>query len=151
MIDNDNINNATTNTNDSAKCGEAVAQGSGNSTNPKDDEKVVVQGSGSGANGHITCTTADDAPGEPCSVDASDSAAAVSTSQLVFFVRHGETDMNAAGRLQGRGVNAHLNGVGEQQADRLGRFVRNVPFDTVISSSLHRAHEVRSEERVDER
>lgn len=62
--------------------------------------------------------------------------------QLLFLVRHGETDMNLAGRLQGRGVNAHLNGNGLMQAEELGRFVRNVPFDTVTSSSLHRAHEV---------
>ncbi|CAM9405188.1 unnamed protein product [Scytosiphon promiscuus] len=64
-----------------------------------------------------------------------------SSSQLLFLVRHGETDMNKAGRLQGRGVNAPLNGAGLEQAQGLGRFVRNVPFDTVTSSSLHRAHE----------
>lgn len=51
--------------------------------------------------------------------------------------------MNAAGKLQGRGINAHLNEVGLMQAEGLGRFVRNVPFDTITSSSLHRAHEVR--------
>lgn len=67
-----------------------------------------------------------------------------SSSQLLFLVRHGETDMNKAGRLQGRGVNAPLNGAGLEQAQGLGRFVRNVPFDTVTSSSLHRAHEVRA-------
>lgn len=67
---------------------------------------------------------------------------AAPTSQLLFLVRHGETDMNKAGRLQGRGVNAPLNGAGLDQAQGLGRFVRNVPFDTVTSSSLRRAHEV---------
>ncbi|CAM9874517.1 unnamed protein product, partial [Ectocarpus sp. 6 AP-2014] len=66
---------------------------------------------------------------------------AAPTSQLLFLVRHGETDMNKAGRLQGRGVNAPLNGAGLDQAQGLGRFVRNVPFDTVTSSSLLRAHE----------
>lgn len=70
-------------------------------------------------------------------------AQAASTSQLLFLVRHGQTDMNAAGKLQGRGVNAHLNAAGLSQAEGLGRFVRNVPFDTVTASSLHRAHEVR--------
>ena len=65
------------------------------------------------------------------------------TSQLLFLVRHGQTDMNKAGKLQGRGVNAHLNAAGLSQAEGLGHFVRNVPFDTVTSSSLHRAHEVR--------
>lgn len=66
------------------------------------------------------------------------------TLQLLFLVRHGQTDLNAQGRLQGRGVNAHLNKVGQDQVEGLGRFVRNVPFDTVTSSSLHRAHEVMS-------
>lgn len=63
--------------------------------------------------------------------------------QLLFLVRHGETDMNAAGRLQGRSVNAPLNATGRRQADELGLFLRNVPFGTVTVSSLSRSHEVR--------
>lgn len=62
--------------------------------------------------------------------------------QLVFLVRHGQTDMNAAGRLQGRGINAQLNQAGQRQADELGEFLRNVPFGRVMSSPLDRAHEV---------
>lgn len=62
--------------------------------------------------------------------------------QLLFLVRHGQTDMNAAGRLQGRGVNAPLNAAGRRQADELGEFLRSVPFGAVMSSSLDRAHEV---------
>lgn len=56
--------------------------------------------------------------------------------------------MNKVGKLQGRGVNAHLNAAGLDQAQGLGRFVRNVPFDTVTSSSLYRAHEVGVGEEV---
>ncbi|CAM9269998.1 unnamed protein product [Choristocarpus tenellus] len=64
-----------------------------------------------------------------------------SGTQLLFLVRHGETMMNASGRLQGRGVDVSLNEVGEGQAEALGIFLRNVPFGAVISSSLKRAHE----------
>lgn len=62
--------------------------------------------------------------------------------QLLFLVRHGQTDMNAAGRLQGRSVNVPLNAIGRRQADELGLFLRNVPFGAVRASSLRRAHEV---------
>ena len=77
------------------------------------------------------------------------SAQQPTSSQLLFLVRHGETDMNKAGKLQGRGINAHLNAAGLAQAQGLGRFVRNVPFDTVTSSSLYRAHEVGDGTRID--
>ncbi|CAM9653632.1 unnamed protein product, partial [Discosporangium mesarthrocarpum] len=62
-------------------------------------------------------------------------------SQLLFLVRHGETDENAAGRMQGRGVDASINSVGESQADSLGRFLRNVPFDTATCSTLKRTNQ----------
>lgn len=62
--------------------------------------------------------------------------------RLLFLVRHGQTDMNAAGRLQGRGVDAPLNANGRKQADELGHFLRNVPFGAVMASSLKRAHQV---------
>ena len=80
---------------------------------------------------------------EPGMVTMGSPGSTAASSQLLFLVRHGETDMNAAGRLQGRGVDAVLNGAGIRQATELGKFLRNVPFDTLTSSSLRRAHEVR--------
>ncbi|CAM9335638.1 unnamed protein product [Ascophyllum nodosum] len=78
---------------------------------------------------------------EPGMVTMGSPGSTAASSQLLFLVRHGETDMNAAGRLQGRGVDAVLNGAGIRQATELGKFLRNVPFDTLTSSSLRRAHE----------
>lgn len=40
--------------------------------------------------------------------------------RIVYFVRHGETDWNAEGRLQGQ-VDTDLNARGRSQADRNGR------------------------------
>lgn len=56
-----------------------------------------------------------------------------------FLVRHGETDFNLKGIVQGRGVDTPLNETGRQQAKSLAtRFSGNRP-DVVISSPLTRA------------
>jgi broad specificity phosphatase PhoE len=42
--------------------------------------------------------------------------------------------MNAAGRLQGKGINAPLNEEGQQQANGLGHFLSNTTLHIVCSS-----------------
>lgn len=44
----------------------------------------------------------------------------------VTFVRHGETDYNAKGILQGQGIDAVLNNKGIKQAKSIGRYGNNV-------------------------
>ncbi len=56
------------------------------------------------------------------------------------LLRHGETDWNLEGRLQGR-EDVPLNDYGRQQARLAGRFLAREPWDLVISSPLKRAHE----------
>jgi len=61
--------------------------------------------------------------------------------KLIFLVRHGQTEMNVKGLLQGRGVNVGLNSKGVKQAQKLGEFLQNVKFDSVTTSTLLRAQE----------
>lgn len=56
-----------------------------------------------------------------------------------FFVRHGETDFNLNGIVQGRGVDTPLNGTGEAQANALARRFLESTIDAIYSSPLRRA------------
>lgn len=58
----------------------------------------------------------------------------------LYLVRHGETDWNVDGRLQGR-ENIPLNENGTKQAYLLAEFFKNQPCDKIISSPLKRAFE----------
>jgi broad specificity phosphatase PhoE len=61
------------------------------------------------------------------------------TNQCTFYiVRHGETDWNARGVIQGH-VNTALNEKGEKQAASLADQLRDVQFDHIFSSDLDRA------------
>ena len=57
------------------------------------------------------------------------------------FARHGETDYNAEGRVQGRGIDSDLNARGRQQAERLAARLADQPFDAVYTSSMRRTHQ----------
>jgi len=58
-----------------------------------------------------------------------------------YLVRHGETDFNLKGIVQGRGVNTSLNETGQQQAKLLAARFAKQPIDVIYSSPLHRALE----------
>lgn len=58
----------------------------------------------------------------------------------ICLVRHGETDWNAAKRIQGR-TDIPLNDTGKWQAEQTGLYLKDVPWDVVISSPLTRAKE----------
>ncbi len=55
------------------------------------------------------------------------------------FVRHGETDHNRRGIVQGRGVDAVLNATGQAQAAALARRFAGVGLDAIYASTLRRA------------
>ena len=59
---------------------------------------------------------------------------------VICIVRHGETDWNAQGRLQGR-EDIELNDSGRQQALKIAAFLSAEHWDVVVSSPLKRAYE----------
>ena len=58
----------------------------------------------------------------------------------LYILRHGETDLNVQGRLQGW-LDAPLNENGVRAAAETGRALREIRFDRAISSPLRRALE----------
>ncbi|MGN7413636.1 histidine phosphatase family protein [Paenibacillus sp. SAF-068] len=60
----------------------------------------------------------------------------------IGLIRHGLTDWNAAGRIQGQ-TDIPLNGEGRAQAERLGRrlLTEEYQWDHIITSGLSRAQE----------
>jgi len=58
--------------------------------------------------------------------------------RLLFLFRHGETDWNRAGRLQGH-TDTPLNATGLAQAEALTNRLRPFRLDAVVSSDLARA------------
>lgn len=56
----------------------------------------------------------------------------------IFLIRHGETDWNAAGRLQGR-EDVPLNSNGEAQAHRVAEALHGLGIERIVTSYLSRA------------
>ncbi|MFY0673950.1 MAG: histidine phosphatase family protein [Bacteroidia bacterium] len=59
----------------------------------------------------------------------------------IYLVRHGQTDFNLRGIVQGSGVDASINETGQQQAQAFYDNFRSVPFDKVYTSILKRTSE----------
>ena len=57
---------------------------------------------------------------------------------LIYLVRHGETDWNLAGRVQGQADN-DLNETGREQARLTAKKLFGVTFDAAFCSTLIRA------------
>lgn len=62
-------------------------------------------------------------------------------SKTIYLIRHGETDLNKAGIVQGRGLDTILNETGREQANLFYEAYRNVPFDKIYTSKLKRTHQ----------
>ena len=58
----------------------------------------------------------------------------------IYIVRHGETEENRQGIVQGH-LDTSLNSEGERQSDLVAKALKDVPFDTCYSSDLQRAVE----------
>jgi len=57
----------------------------------------------------------------------------------LYLIRHGQTDYNRKGQLQGRGIDAPLDATGRAQSEAVARQLKTESIDLVVSSSLLRA------------
>jgi broad specificity phosphatase PhoE len=58
--------------------------------------------------------------------------------KTIFLIRHGETDFNRRGVVQGSGVDSELNEQGHAQADAFYEAYQHIPFDKIYTSALQR-------------
>lgn len=61
----------------------------------------------------------------------------------IYLIRHGETDWNKEGKLQGH-VDIALNEKGKEQAKQLHEMLKEINFSAIYSSDLSRAKETAS-------
>jgi len=59
----------------------------------------------------------------------------------IYIIRHGETELNKLGIVQGRGINSDLNDTGRGQATAFYAMYKDVPFEKVYTSKLKRTHQ----------
>jgi probable phosphoglycerate mutase len=59
----------------------------------------------------------------------------------LYLTRHGETAENAAGLVQGRGLDPDLNAVGRAQAVALAQRLASVPLAAVVTSTQKRSQQ----------
>lgn len=59
----------------------------------------------------------------------------------IYIIRHGETELNRLGIVQGSGIDSDLNERGFQQAAAFFRHYEHEGFDLVLSSKLRRTYQ----------
>jgi uncharacterized phosphatase len=61
--------------------------------------------------------------------------------KTIYFVRHGESEANAAGIAAGGGMDVTLTDSGRHQASKVGKALKNKGVDLIVSSPMKRALE----------
>lgn len=61
--------------------------------------------------------------------------------KTIYLIRHGQTDYNKKGIVQGSGVDTNLNQIGELQARAFFQSYHHIPFEFIYTSSLKRTHQ----------
>ncbi|WP_223649157.1 histidine phosphatase family protein [Hymenobacter psoromatis] len=61
--------------------------------------------------------------------------------QQLYLLRHGQTDFNVQGIVQGSGINSDLNDRGRAQAAQFWEVYQDVPFDRMYTSKLKRTQQ----------
>lgn len=58
--------------------------------------------------------------------------------KTIYLIRHGQTEFNLKGIIQGSNVDSDLNDTGRDQASRFFEAYQHVPFDKIYTSKLKR-------------
>jgi len=61
--------------------------------------------------------------------------------KTLYIVRHGQTDLNKQGIVQGRGRDTDLNDEGRRQANQFYAAYKHIPFDKIYISELKRTQQ----------
>ncbi|MDT3401722.1 histidine phosphatase family protein [Mucilaginibacter terrae] len=61
--------------------------------------------------------------------------------KTLYIVRHGQTDLNKQGVVQGRGMNTDLNADGRAQANMFFEAYKDIAFDKIYISELKRTQQ----------
>jgi broad specificity phosphatase PhoE len=61
--------------------------------------------------------------------------------KTLYIVRHGQTDLNKQGIVQGRGMDTNLNDDGRLQAGMFYSAYKHIPFDKIYISELRRTQQ----------
>ncbi len=61
--------------------------------------------------------------------------------KTLYIVRHGQTELNKQGIIQGRGMDTDLNDEGRKQAQQFFNAYESVPFDKIYISKLKRTQQ----------
>lgn len=59
----------------------------------------------------------------------------------IYLIRHGETEYNRKGVVQGSGIDADLNELGLKQAEAFFSHYQDLPIDKIYTSALRRTHQ----------
>jgi probable phosphoglycerate mutase len=59
----------------------------------------------------------------------------------IYIIRHGQTEFNRMGMVQGSGVDSNLNALGHAQGEAFFMKHQHTPFDKVYTSTLRRTHQ----------
>jgi probable phosphoglycerate mutase len=61
--------------------------------------------------------------------------------KLIYIIRHGETDFNKLGIVQGSGIDSDLNPRGVQQAANFYAYYKEIKFQKIYTSALKRTQQ----------
>jgi len=61
--------------------------------------------------------------------------------KTIYLIRHGETEYNRRGIVQGSGIDADLNELGQAQAEAFYDAYGHIRFDKIYTSELKRTHQ----------